>query len=240
MRGSKRVRRLTAVLLTVVLAIAAIIPSLNLTPPEMSPSSDTRQPSKEKSIFAKDILNQLEVKGRAPKTDYRRAQFGQGWAKTDGCDTRNTILYRDLTDVVLGDDCKVVSGVLLDPYTNVKIMFQRGDVTSDDVQIDHVVALSNAWQTGAQQLTLLERSSLANDPLNLLAVDGSANQQKSDGDAATWLPSFKPFRCQYVARQVAVKHKYHLWVTAPEKEAIERVLDSCPMQPVPSIGASKR
>jgi hypothetical protein len=102
------------------------------------------------------------------------------------------------------------------------------------VQIDHVVALSNAWQTGAGLLTPEIRQQLANDPLELLAVDGAANQQKSDGDAATWLPSNKAFRCQYVARQVAVKAKYQLWVTSAEKDAITRVLATCPGQPLPS------
>jgi hypothetical protein len=102
------------------------------------------------------------------------------------------------------------------------------------VQIDHVVALSNAWQTGAQQLSQSERIELANDPTNLLAVDGSSNSQKGDGDTATWLPRTKSFRCEYVARQIAVKAEYSLWVTAAEKEAMLSVLATCPDQPVPS------
>jgi len=86
---------------------------------------------------------------------------------------------------------------------------------------------------GAQQLSSKEREQLANDPLELLAVDGLANQQKSDGDAATWLPSNKPFRCQYVARQIAVKQKYKLWVTSAEKDAMNRILAACPDQGLP-------
>src|SRR5947199_120048 len=81
----------------------------------------------------------------------------------------------------------------------------RGQRTSAAVQIDHVVALSDAWQTGAQLLPALERARLANDPVELLAVDGPTNEAKGDGDAATWLPPNKPFRCAYVARQIAVK-----------------------------------
>ncbi len=103
------------------------------------------------------------------------------------------------------------------------------------MQIDHVVALSDAWQTGAQQLTASQRLALANDPLNLLAVDGAANQQKEDSDAASWLPPRKTFRCAYVSRQVAVKVRYRLWVTAAEKAAIARVLSSCPGQPLPYL-----
>ena len=127
----------------------------------------------------------------------------------------------------------IASGQLDDPYTGKRITFQRGSGTSTAVQIDHVVALSNAWQTGAQQLSSEQRQQLANDPLELLAVDGPANQQKGDGEAATWLPSHKPFRCQYIARQIAIKRKYHLWVTSGEKAAMQRVLATCPGQGVP-------
>ena len=185
--------------------------------------------------IARDALAALPTKGRAPKTGYKRSQFGDGWAKAGGCDTRNVILRRDLTNVVLGDDnCKVQAGALSDPYTGQRIAFKRGANSSGAVQIDHVVALSNAWQTGAQQLSSEQRISLANDPLELLAVDGPANQQKGDGDAATWLPSNKPFRCQYIARQIAVKKKYSLWVTPPERTAMERILASCPEQRLPA------
>lgn len=187
-----------------------------------------------------DALNALQVKGKAPKTGYEREEkFGQAWKDIDhnGCDSRNDILNRDLTAVEHKPgthDCKVASGVLADPYTGQQIEFTAGKQTSSAVQIDHVVALSNAWQTGAQQLDQDAREHLANDPLNLLASDGPANMGKSDGDAATWLPSNKGFRCQYVARQVAVKASYHLWVTAPEKDAIARVLDTCPGQALPT------
>lgn len=184
---------------------------------------------------ARDALAALPTKGRAPKTGYKRSQFGDGWAKSGGCDTRNVILRRDLANTVLGDDnCKVQAGALSDPYTGQRIAFKRGANSSGAVQIDHVVALSNAWQTGAQQLSSEQRISLANDPLELLAVDGPANQQKGDGDAATWLPSNKPFRCQYIARQIAVKKKYSLWVTPPERTAMERILASCPEQRLPA------
>jgi hypothetical protein len=143
-------------------------------------------------------------------------------------------LNRDLVDVVLNDKCQVVSGTLNDPYTGKTISFIRGSSTSADIQIDHVVALSDAWQKGAQQMTHDQRVILANDPLELLAADGSANQQKEDGDAATWLPSNKTFRCQYVARQIAVKQKYSLWVTQAEHDAISDILSKCPDQLLPS------
>ena len=200
--------------------------------PILSPPQQTTPSSGE---VARDALAALPTKGRAPKTGYKRSQFGDGWAKAGGCDTRNVILRRDLVNAVLGDDnCKVQAGALSDPYTGQRIAFKRGANSSGAVQIDHVVALSNAWQTGAQQLSSEQRISLANDPLELLAVDGSANQQKGDGDAATWLPSNKPFRCQYIARQIAVKKKYSLWVTPPERTAMERILASCPELRLPA------
>ena len=205
--------------------------------PLMLPDSQSQQPelASGSGEIAREALAALSTKGRAPKTGYKRSQFGDGWAKAGGCDTRNVILRRDLTNAVLGDDnCKVQAGALSDPYTGQRTAFKRGANSSGAVQIDHVVALSNAWQTGAQQLSSEQRISLANDPLELLAVDGPANQQKGDGDAATWLPSNKPFRCQYIARQIAVKKKYSLWVTPPERTAMERILASCPEQRLPA------
>lgn len=154
---------------------------------------------------------------------------------SNGCDTRNIILNRDLVNVVIDDQCHVLSGILNDPYTGKTINFIRGAGTSGDVQIDHVVALGDAWQKGAQLLTKEKRTELANDPLELLAVDGSSNMDKSDGDAATWLPPNKAFRCQYVARQVAVKQKYSLWVTQAEHDAIQLILANCPNQMLPSL-----
>jgi hypothetical protein len=190
-------------------------------------------------VTASSVLSSLPVKGRAPKTGYSRDQFGQAWADVDrnGCDTRNDMLKRDLINIeykVKTRDCVVVTGVLIDRYSGETINFVRGNSTSMEVQIDHVVALSNAWQTGAFKLTLAQRTALANDPMNLFAVKGRLNSQKSDGDAATWLPPLKSFRCTYIAQQIAVKAKYSLWVTAPEKEAMSRILAACPKQMLPT------
>jgi hypothetical protein len=187
-------------------------------------------------------LATLTVKGRAPKTGYDRDLFGQAWADVDrnGCDTRNDILRRDLTRYTLKagtHGCLVLKGTLNDPYTGSTISFVRGQGTSNAVQIDHVVALSDAWQKGAQQWSQTRRTAFANDPLNLLAVDGPTNQRKGDADAATWLPPRKAGRCAYVARQIAVKHRYGLSVTAAERDAMVRVLTTCPGQPLPKAAA---
>ena len=182
---------------------------------------------------AVSVLESLAVKGRAPKTGYERSQFGPTWSDVDrnGCDTRNDILFRDLTSIVYKDgtkECVVQSGTLMDPYSGEKISFLRGTTTSSDVQIDHVVALSNAWQTGAFKLSYEKRLAFANDPMNLMAVKGRLNSQKGDGDAATWLPPLKSIRCAYVSQQIVVKAKYGLWVTKPEKAAMISLLDKCP------------
>lgn len=183
---------------------------------------------------AADALAGLPVKGRAPKTGYTRDAFGPAWSDVDrnGCDTRNDILTRDLVERQMSTDrCTVLSGVLYpDPYTGTKIVFVRGKSLVD---IDHAVALGNGWVTGAATWTPAKRLAFANDPLNLLAVQASANRQKSDADAATWLPANKAYRCAYVARQIAVKAKYGLWVTAPEKTAMQGVLTTCPGQGLP-------
>jgi len=180
----------------------------------------------------------LPVKGRAPRTGYDRDEFGQAWADVDhnGCDTRNDILGRDLVEAGYKPrtrECVIAYGVLDDPYSGRTIDFVRGQETSTAVQIDHVVALSDAWQKGAQRWDDARRTAFANDPLNLLAADGPLNQAKGDGDAATWLPPNKAFRCDYVARQVAVKLDYGLWVTQAESDAMTRVLAACPTTKLP-------
>lgn len=198
---------------------------------EANPQPENQPPEVTESGSALAALETLEVKGRAAKTGYSRAQFGDGWALVNGCSARDIILHRDLADDVVDENCKVVSGTLQDPYSGESIVFTKAE--SSAVQIDHVVALSDAWQKGAQQLSRQARIQLANDPLELLAVSGAQNQAKSDSDAASWLPKNKAFRCEYVARQIAVKKKYALWVTQAEKEAMVQVLSACPTQLVP-------
>ena len=185
-------------------------------------------------LRAIEVLGRLDVKGRAPKTGYSREEFYGGWPSVDGCSLRQRILKREFGESAVLDGCNVIAGEYEEPYTGEYRKFtERGEVSK--LQIDHVVALSDAWQKGAQYLDKEVRHKIATDPLNLLAVDGSANQQKSDGDAATWLPANKKFRCQYVARQVSVKYKYGLWVTEAEKTAISKVLENCPDEPTVGV-----
>ncbi|WP_138731929.1 GmrSD restriction endonuclease domain-containing protein [Modestobacter excelsi] len=243
--------RYTALAVLAVLGTAACEPGqLGTTPAADAPADAVSEAAHQAQASAPaggqtaaDVLATLAVKGRAPKTGYDRDQFGPQWADVDrnGCDTRDDVLARDLTDETFKPvtrDCVVLSGTLADPYTGQTIAFAKGDGSS--VDIDHVVALSDAWQTGAHRWDEARRTALANDPLNLLAVDYSANRQKGDGDAATWLPPERGYRCAYVARQVAVKAAYGLWVTQAEHDAMAGVLDGCPGEPVPTQAPAQR
>lgn len=202
--------------------------------PSASPTASSSAGQQAGRGTALAALGLLAVKGRAPMTGYDRDRFGPAWLDADrnGCDTRNDVLREHLsTTTVESNGCVVATGTYDDPYTGTVIDYRQGDGFLID--IDHVVSLGNAWATGAFGWDVKRRAALANDPLNLLPADAGANRQKGDGDAATWLPANKSFRCRYVARQVAVKSKYDLWVTAPEEVAARRVLDSCPGQPLP-------
>jgi hypothetical protein len=203
--------------------------------PEPSPTSaaptrgaDLERTATPRTKAAREAIGSLPVKGRAPMTGYTREAFGTAWTDTNdnGCDTRNDILRRDLRDKRVVD-CVVMSGMLEDPYSGQVVPFERGPVTSLDVQIDHVVSLGNAWATGAAYWTDAKRERFANDRRNLLAVRGDLNMQKQDGDTATWLPPRKAFRCAYVSLQVLTKQRYGLWVTPAEKAAMSRVLAGC-------------
>ena len=178
----------------------------------------------------------LPVKGRAPKTGYSRSQFGPAWFDTDGngCDTRDDMLRKYLHDAVFEGSCIVLGGTLNDPYTGKPVNYVRGGY--DEVDVDHMVSLSDAWQTGAQYWPAEKRLALANDPLNLQPTAAWVNRQKSDSDAASWLPSNQAYRCEFVARQVAVKQKYRLWVTASEQAAMVSILQRCASLALPAPG----
>jgi Excalibur calcium-binding domain/Protein of unknown function (DUF1524) len=215
-------------------------PTLRATPsptPTPSPTTAPSAPAPAARGTALAAVDRLTVKGRAPKTGYSREAFGQAWFDTDrnGCDTRNDILRRDLTHREMKNWCKVLAGTRApDPYTGATIRFVLGGAS--EIDVDHVVPLSDAWQKGAARWSAGKRLAFANDPLALLAVDAGTNRSKGDADAATWLPPYKQFRCQYVARQVAVKLKYGVWVTAAERDAMVRVLSTCPTTRLPGPG----
>jgi hypothetical protein len=206
-------------------------------PPSPSGSAGTPEPTAARQGSALSALALLPVKGRAPKTGYAREAFGPAWTDVDrnGCDTRNDILTRDLTGITMEGRCKVLTGTLRDPYSARTVFFVRGGTS--EVDIDHVVALSDAWQKGAQPWEFAKRVAFANDPLNLLATDASVNRAKSDSDAASWRPPDRSSWCAVAARQVAVKLKYGLWVTSAERDALTQMLAPCPDQKLPDAGS---
>lgn len=179
-------------------------------------------------------LNSRPVKGRAPKTHFGRALFGDQWTDDvtvegghNGCDTRNDMLRRDLAGAGFKPGrktCVVLSGTLNDPYTGETILFQRGAGSSSQVQVDHVVPLLDAWQKGAQDWDYMARRNFANDPINLQTTTAAANREKGSADAATWLPPNKAYRCTYATRIIDIKARYGLWVTQSERDALARVL----------------
>ncbi len=188
-------------------------------------------PASVDAAAARTLLGGLAVRPWATGARYdRTADFGDAWIDVDrnGCDTRNDVLARDLSGVRRSSTCKVLSGLLTSPYSGARISFVKGPRTSELVQIDHVVALSDAWRTGAQNLSPEQRVAFANDPLELLAVDGASNDDKGSQDASAWLPANAGYRCAYVTRQIRVKAKYRLWVTPSERGALLRVLSGCP------------
>ncbi|MET8688326.1 HNH endonuclease family protein [Streptomyces sp. NPDC004732] len=227
-------RRTTSALLAL-LAVPALLTGCETGTKDKDKGEGGAAGADAKAGSALAAVDTLTVKGRAPKTGYERGRFGTAWADTDSnrCPTRDDILKRDLKDVrYQGGDCRVASGTLApDPYTGKDVTFRRG---RSQVDIDHLVALSDAWQKGAFQWEPGKRIAFANDPLNLLAVDAGPNRGKGDGDTATWLPPNKAYRCTYVAGQVAVKKKYGVWVTGAERDAMKKVLTTCPAEKLPS------
>jgi hypothetical protein len=184
---------------------------------------------------ARQQLKQLEVRGWDRTSDFKRYRFGKAWSDDvdvefghNGCNTRDDILRRDLQNLVVRrGTCYAQSGTLVDPYSGVTIDFVRSPETSKAIEIDHVVALADAWYKGARSWDPQRRLDFANDPRNLLAVSPKANFNKAFRDAASWLPPNEAFRCDFVARQIEVKAAYGLWLAAKEKKAMEAVLARC-------------
>jgi hypothetical protein len=186
-------------------------------------------------LYLRDEARQQNESGPSPTATPSYDRFGEPWSDDvnvelghNGCNTRDDILRRDLIDLrVRPGTCFAQSGVLHDPYTGATIDFVRGPGSSSAVQIDHVVALADAWYKGARLWDEQRRRDFANDPRNLLAVAGQVNFDKAFRDAASWLPPNTGFRCAFVARQVEVKTDYQLWVSGKEKDAMRGVLRDC-------------
>lgn len=180
------------------------------------------------------------VPERARRHDYRRSVFGDAWDDNNdapgghnGCDTRDDVLNRDLIDIthVSTKRCPdaVATGTLHDPYTNATIAFTRGPKVGEAVQIDHIVPLAYAWDMGAAGWPAVKRLRFANDPANLLAVAGPANQDKGDAQPALWMPANTAFHCQYAVAYLGVLRGYGLRLDQPSAEVLRRAAGTCPV-----------
>ncbi|GAB3445310.1 hypothetical protein GCM10027570_15260 [Streptomonospora sediminis] len=233
--GARTAAALTAA--GAVLAGCGVLPPLGGRPPadgsaapspEPAPSSapGARPPTGEQVERAETLLTRAEVAPEESGADYERAEFGESWADTDGngCPTRHDILARDLRSTRTAADCTVTRGVLEDPYTGERIEFSAAEPMR--VQVDHVVPLALAWRTGAAQWDTDRRVDFANDPANLLATDGPANQSKGDSGPGRWRP-YPAFRCTYAIAYVGVVDRYGLWLPATDRAALAGMLGTC-------------
>ncbi|HEV7759075.1 MAG TPA: HNH endonuclease family protein [Acidimicrobiales bacterium] len=175
---------------------------------------------------ASDLLATLVVRDEGSRTGYEREAFGDGWAVDDhGCDTRELVLAQESkAPITRRADCSVVEGRWLSLYD--------GDTTRDpeDLQIDHMVPLAEAWESGAAAWPTERRERYANDMRRhgaLIAVTSAMNQSKSDRDPAEWMPPDRGVWCRYINAWIVQKHDWHLTVDRAEVRALRNVVATC-------------
>lgn len=215
--------------------VATTTPELDPAPPAAPTTPEPAPPAAPISTDAGEALAQLEqltIAEPYAKKDYVRDYFGQRWADVDrnGCDTRNDILARDLTDITFKpgtNDCVVLSGVLYDRYTEETVQFVRVSTGYQPAQADHVVSLFVGWFSGAEGWTPEKREQFANDPLNLQIT--TANQQKGEFTPSRWMPTSPTAACEFSARYVMVLDAYDLTITTTDAAALRSTLSSCSM-----------
>lgn len=221
-------------------AMLAVVVAYQVTATAHGPSEHVAEADIPTVAPGADVLAGIaEIPQRMRGNDYRRAAFGESWTDEtsapgghNGCDTRNDILDRDLIDktYVAISRCPtaVATGTLRDPYTNATVPFLRGNQTGAAVQIDHLVPLALAWDLGARTWTDEMRERFANDPANLLAVDGPTNQDKGDKQPSLWMPPNAAFHCQYAMQYIEVLRGYQLPVDAPSAPVLRQAAQTCP------------
>lgn len=219
MRSPTSARRPRSVLVraaTVVTAALGLVaigqPVANAYPPDPPPASE-----------AATMLAGLTVEAEGSMDGYSRDLFPHWNDQGNNCDTRDVVLQRDGTDVQVDSDCEPTSGSWYSVY-------DAQWVDSDaDVQIDHIVALAEAWRSGANEWTTDHRSEFANDLSisALIAVSGTSNSEKSDYDPSEWTPANTSVHCIYAREWIWVKSTYGLGVDEPEKAALESLLGTC-------------
>jgi Protein of unknown function (DUF1524) len=177
---------------------------------------------------ARRLIARVRTAPAGSRTGYSRDAFGSAWTDDttitwghDNCKTREQILRRDLRSITYRpntNSCVVLTGILRDPYTATTITFAKARPLA--VQIDHVMPLAYDWSQGAATWTRAKRKQIANDPLNLLAVDGHANTHKAASGPANWLPPNTRVRCAYAVRFAQVSRKYKLTIRPQDKRTM--------------------
>lgn len=145
---------------------------------------------------------------------YERESFG-GWSPLGGCTTREHVIAAQLAEPAPACDLpRHATGA--DPYTG-------GTFTVGDTEVDHIFPLSAAWDAGAHAWSDARRHAFANDPANLVAVDGSVNQEKSDLMPSQWSPGDRSARCWYARRLADVAASYQLSLSGEDRRALRRM-----------------
>ncbi|MGW1279241.1 HNH endonuclease family protein [Streptomyces tsukubensis] len=188
-----------------------------------APAAQAAPPTPVSAATARTYLGQLAERPEGSGSGYSRDLFPHWITQSGTCNTRETVLKRDGTGVVQDGSCAAVSGSWYSEYDGATWS------AASDVDIDHVVALAEAWRSGADAWTTTQRRTFANDLARpqLIAVTDNVNQAKSDLDPAEWLPPRTAYRCTYARMWVQVKHHYQLSVDTAEKNALAAVLNGC-------------
>lgn len=169
-------------------------------------------------------LDTLTVGAWASMSGYSRDRFPHWSMQSNGCNTRDVVLKRDGQAVVTSPDCAITQGTWFSVYDG------KTATKPQEIDIDHMVPLANAWRTGAASWTDDKRREFANDLTRpeLVAVTSTVNRAKGDQDPAHWKPPRREYWCEYAQRWVAVKSHWQLRVTAEEKSSLVDMLRTCP------------
>lgn len=186
------------------------------------PAAQAALPTPVSAATARGYLASLKV-ATENRAGYDRDLFPHWITISGACDTRETVLKRDGSGVVTNSSCSATSGSWYSVYDGATW------TAASDLDIDHLVPLAEAWDSGASAWTTARRQSFANDLTRpqLIAVTDNVNQSKGDQDPATWMPSRTAYACTYVRAWVQVKYYYGLSVDTAEKNKLTSVLSGC-------------
>lgn len=221
MSGKRSTSLVSVVVLVLLVAIGYYLTQHqeSTTPPPNTATTGPAEPGDDPAAQ----LGALTVAPEGKMAGYSRDRFPHWSSQGNSCDTRELVLQRQGADVRADDDCKATSGTWTSPYDGVVV------TDAGDLDIDHTVALAEAWRSGADKWSDAQREKFANDlgGLQLIAVTASSNRSKGDQDAAKWKPPVKAYWCTYARAVVSVKTLYALTVDEAERDALGEMLKTC-------------